>query len=139
MAEIHSRSFEEARKAFFELEMQKAQNRIDFWRRKLEKAKYGTAQLECHKNASDAGWEYNFYKDAPEALERVQQLEAQGPKWTDVMDGLPVNEDDVLVLIGGKDADVGWFNGYDGNWRTYGCVAGEVTHWMPLPEPPKEG
>ena len=52
---------------------------------------------------------------------------------------IPVNTDDVLVLIGGKDVDVGYFEGHEGCWRTYGCVVGAVTHWMPLPEPPKEG
>lgn len=102
--------------------------------------------LECCASAEIMCGECPYYEDGvdcegieEDALALIQQLEERVPKWTDVMDGLPVNEDDVLVLIGGKDADVGWFNGYDGNWRTYGCVAGEVTHWMPLPEPPKEG
>lgn len=153
MAEIHSRSFEEARKAFFELEMQKAQNRIDFWRRKLEKAKYGTAQLECHKNASDAGWEYNFYKDALEALERVQQLEAQVTKWISVEERLPEDDVDVLVYIASKKENVDSVTaithythsmyGYNiEGWcspRQYCFWDREVTHWMPLPEPPKEG
>ena len=69
MAEIKGATYEQCRRDFLEQEMQKAQNRIDFWKRKLEKAKAGMAQLECHKNASDAGWEYNYYKDALEALE----------------------------------------------------------------------
>ena len=73
-----------------------------------------------------------------DAYAYIKQLEARVPRWRSIMEDIPVNEDDVLVLIGGKDADVGWFNGYDGEWRTYGLVAGDVTHWMPLPEPPKE-
>ena len=65
-------------------------------------------------------------------------VDAAQPKWISVQEDIPVNEDEVLVLLGGKDADIGWFNGYDGGWRTYGCVAGEVTHWMPLPSAPNE-
>ena len=99
------------------------------------------SSIACRK----CPYQISCFADTPrkvllkDALALVRQLEAQVPKWVDVMDDIPTSEDDVLVLIGGKDADVGWFNGYDGNWRTYGCIAGEVTHWMPLPEPPKEG
>ena len=58
--------------------------------------------------------------------------------WISVKDDIPVNEDDVLVLLDGKNADIAWFNGYDGTWHTNGYYSGTVTHWMPLPEPPRE-
>ena len=73
-----------------------------------------------------------------DALAYIQQLEAQTSKWISVYDDIPMNEDDVLVLLEGKNADIAWFNGYDGTWHTNGYYSGTVTHWMPLLEPPKE-
>lgn len=103
--------------------------------------------LECCSEDGCKGCNYEedcymadgFSALAYDALAYIRQLEAQAPKWVDVMDDLPVNEDDVLVLSGGKEVVIGWFNGYCGEWRTYSCVASDVTHWMPLPKPPKEG
>ena len=129
MVEIKVVSYEQCRRDFMLNEMQKAQNRIDFWKRKLEKAKSGTAQLECHKNASDAGWEYNYYKDALEALENQ-------PKWISVEERLPEDGVDVLVWRDGCFAIAHIIMADD--W-TYTGIGGDPTHWMPLPEPPKEG
>lgn len=69
-------------------------------------------------------------------------------KWISVKDRLP--EDDlpktakqvkVLTAIKGKSgyavrSQLRWKN-YYGDW-VWRYSAGEVTHWMPLPEPPKE-
>lgn len=85
-------------------------------------------------------------------------------EWISVKDRLPEEEKDVLILV--KETDntfgtghpdvyywqfVGWM--IDGCWETVYCHGNraiaeenarggsvhEVTHWMPLPEPPKEG
>lgn len=55
-------------------------------------------------------------------------------KWISVKDGLPTKEDadrkgHVQVV----------FNGYVTTWK-WDLISGvrEITHWMPLPEPPKE-
>ena len=68
-------------------------------------------------------------------------------KWISVGDRLPEIGDEVLVLTEFKDiriysymridqetADVVWEDDY-GHWEEIASV----THWMPLPEPPKEG
>ena len=66
--------------------------------------------------------------------------------WISVKDRLPATENFVLFTVGerviygsydGKD----WYE-YEGCWDTDVIYLGpgeRVTHWMPLPEPPKEG
>lgn len=55
---------------------------------------------------------------ALDAAEAIQQIEAQQPCWISVKDRLPT-KNDVCVLC-------------------HCDTTGAVTHWMPLPEPPKE-
>ena len=66
-------------------------------------------------------------------------------KWIPVSERLPENMDDrVLVLlptksydypIGNQHIDTDRYRGEYRKWVRYGD---KVTHWMPLPEPPKE-
>ena len=62
-------------------------------------------------------------------------------QWISVKERLPENGADVLVYIAGSEIVLVDFN--KGCWylEGYGCLGrGEVTHWMPLPQPPeKEG
>ena len=86
------------------------------------------------------------------ALALIQQLEARVPRWIRVEERLP--EDDVNVLIyavsNGDDVDsciamtsythrMHGFNieGWRSPWQ-YFFFDYMITHWMPLPEPPKE-
>ena len=61
-------------------------------------------------------------------------------EWISVKDRLPDKQDLYLVYSSGT-YTVQWFNGYE--WVIYSdewaFEAHEITHWMPLPEPPKEG
>ena len=83
-------------------------------------------------------------------------LEDKLPKWIPVTERLPENQSPVLVfatMFENLDGDVvspyvgmayytyspkgGWWGGTDGN--VYGAIGlVNVTHWMPLPNPPKE-
>lgn len=73
--------------------------------------------------------------DAEEAL--LKALHRASP-WHSVKDGLPDTDRDVLVArldkSGMSDIVVGYYNG---KWVVY-MGATEVTHWMELPDPPKE-
>ena len=78
-----------------------------------------------------------------DALAYIQQLEERVPKWISVEDGLPENDDDVLIvdksgkmIVGHYDEDYGRF-WKRFNTNTFHSV--DATHWMPLLEPPKEG
>ena len=76
----------------------------------------------------------NLYRDA---IAYINQLEARVPKWISVKDRLPEDDVDVLILIYGKVIGVGYR--INGKWKSIAkAKAPVVTHWMSLPEPPKE-
>ena len=62
-------------------------------------------------------------------------------EWISVKDRLPEkNRKAVLIALRWKETDIGWYDKNDKCWQSefinsYGD--GDVTHWMPLPEPPK--
>ena len=59
-------------------------------------------------------------------------------KWTSAM--FQTTSDDVLVVVSYKDGSksVKTMRTLDGEWRIADGRPWNVTHWMPLPEPPKE-
>ena len=60
-------------------------------------------------------------------------------KWISVDDRLPESgKESVLIALRWGEVDIGWCE--DGRWRSEFVneyEEGEVTHWMPLPVPPK--
>lgn len=78
----------------------------------------------------------NLYRDA---LAYINQLEARVPKWISVKDRLPEDDDDVLILSNERIIFVGCYkNGQWISYSLYAIYANVVTHWMPIPEIPKE-
>ena len=59
------------------------------------------------------------------------------PRWISVKERMPDRETKVLCFYRYPDITTVCQNYYYGNghWLSEGCM---VTHWMPLPEPPKE-
>ena len=66
-----------------------------------------------------------------------------GCKWIPVGDGLPNTFGEFLVAVqkesGERYSDYADYDPYTKRWRTglFLGVRDKVTHWMPLPEPPK--
>lgn len=71
-----------------------------------------------------------------DALAYIQQLEAQVPRWISVEERLP--EDNKTVFVVCKDGFTTMMLFRDGDWCWYGNTDDSITHWMPLPQPPKE-
>lgn len=61
-------------------------------------------------------------------------------QWISVKDRLPEDDGKYLCCTrSGAIVVVKYHHFRDtGRWRTYESVAQSITHWMPLPEPPKE-
>ena len=152
MFEIKAVTYEEARREYLEEQMQKAQRKIKYWESRIDRSRPHNMRDPAAINAADCGWEYNFYKDALEALENnkfqyetgfVKGFEAARPKWISAISEHP--EDHAVVLIYCNDGEVGAARFEE----EYGCFVttekgtwkgayGAVTHWMPMPSVPKE-
>ena len=128
MVEIKAITYEEARLEYFRKQRDSAERRMNYWCSAKQADRVGW--MEASDRASEAGMQYNFYKDALEALENQ-------PKWISVEERLPEAKKDVLACgdviktAYTRGAGEGWFT-YDGNKQLH-----NVTHWMPLPEPPE--
>lgn len=81
-----------------------------------------------------------------ELTEKVEQLEAAIPKWISVEERLPDDHGDFLTKIHCDNVDWIEVNTFDHTEEEWWHYAGNrtveatefVTHWMPLPEPPKD-
>ena len=62
-------------------------------------------------------------------------------KWISVKDNLPNNEGDYLCYVKGHGIRIRrfseWITGSRKRWWVNASETTKVTHWMPLPEPPK--
>ena len=95
-----------------------------------------TATEQAYKHGYDKGYE---------AGKKVVTDNNVGSKWIPVSERMPNHFGDFLVAVkegtGQRYSDHASYDPYQQKWRT-GLMLGrmdEVTHWMPLPEPPKEG
>ena len=118
---------------------------------------------ECHGQHTDCPYEGDLFclihvcRDARvyihrlenhigELTEKVEQLEAEQPKWISVYERLPDNHGNFITQIHCDNG--GWIevNTFDHTEKEWWHDAGNrtveatefVTHWMPLPAPPKE-
>ena len=71
------------------------------------------------------------YEDTALTPEEVQAM-----RWIPVEERLPDNAKEVIVILDNGYITVSW-RSCDNSW--YISDTRKVTHWMPLPEPPKEG
>ena len=88
----------------------------------------------------------NIYGQVPIGVCRIaDHLIANGvtiQKWIPVTERLPERREDVLLCRKFwneiQNPQMGWYNDVSGEWFDLSNrVIHKVTHWMPLPEPPK--
>lgn len=73
-----------------------------------------------------------------DALAYIQQLEAKVPKWIGVKERLPETEGKYIVCTAKGSVYCTRFKAYGKSGAFQTDMNTHVTHWMPLPEPPKE-
>lgn len=82
------------------------------------------------------------YKEAVDALETyVKDREKRAINWISVKKRMPDIDETVLCYSNknGGDYFIGYIGYRSGAWIEDGVMhIGDVTHWMPLPKPPKE-
>jgi len=83
----------------------------------------------------EAFWQH----EAEEALKKFQVAIANKPRWISVTERLPCLTTPVLVTDG-IEVDIAWMYGVPPRWITSYTAIDEdkLTHWMPLPQTPKE-
>lgn len=89
---------------------------------------------ECsHNEAGDC-----YKKLKRNAADAIEELQSQLPKWIPVTERLP--EEEKVVLCHCRANIIETLAYYDGLWQGYNgsYMKSFATHWMPLPEPPKE-
>ncbi len=74
----------------------------------------------------------------PDALALIQQLEARVPRWISVEERLPDRGVEVLGTNGKAVEMCTYWPGQPTPWESWTAFHFKPTHWMPLPEPPKE-
>ena len=95
---------------------------------------------------------FRLLEEAAAALEQLQaeneKLKAQMPRWIPVEERLPGDADGLVVMTDGEHVHPSYGNAMFGLEEKLGVFAPtkkkpwgfmQVTHWMPLPQAPKEG
>lgn len=107
---------------------------------------YGVCLYECPYCDSDDCME-ELLKDALALIEHLESERdaalAKVPKWISIQERLP-QDGQKIVMINEKYPSITLQGIYKADKtpdtiRVLGFGIGKVTHWMPLPEPPKEG
>ena len=75
MFELKSVTYEECRAEHFKQLMKKMQRKIDWWQARENKLRPLDMASRPHIECSEAGMQYNFYKDALEALENQPKVD----------------------------------------------------------------
>ena len=88
-------------------------------------------------------WEYcDIDRIALDAARLINRMHEAGySEWIPVSERVPAAAERVLVCRNGKNGEPVVEQGYKDVrdwWRVYGCRTKQVTHWMPMPQPPDE-
>ena len=98
----------------------------------------GQIEKEAKKFAKEID-DWEIAEDVQDAFEQGAQWADEHPNWVSVEEELPNDSDDKLVALDNGRLSTDFWNYVDGHWEGYCCTEEHVTHWMPLPKPPKKG
>lgn len=146
--QIESITYERERLDFFTELMKLAQTRYNLLHRRFKDAPYLS---EEHQTLSDMGREIHFFGDVVEMLEKGYRKQSEPIScnhekgvWISVDERLPESLQRVLAINTRGDMFTSVYISFSTGknaWSTPYSYLGDITHWMPLPEPPmmKEG
>jgi hypothetical protein len=110
---------------------------VEEW--KLAKYSFLAGYRARDKEVADLKTNWTFCcEDKARLIKELGKAEAAAPQWISVKERLP---DGKMVLVNCTDGyELGYYERYAGmGWtNTLGTESLNVTHWMPLPEPPKD-
>lgn len=97
---------------------------------------------KCAKVAAES-WKMKMTAQVETVMNQFIDFIEEAPTvggWISVKDRLPEDEYECLIITKGRWYYIGWFKGDIQKWVVDGVVwcYVEVTHWIKLPEPPKE-
>ncbi len=115
----------------YEEQIQDLRDKAEFLRKTNYDSNTHNSFAETMSQAADAIEELTRAHEQWIEQERNAMLKSI-PKWIPVTERLPREKETVLTW--GKKETILFDWRYDNKW----CCFGGVTHWMPLPEPPKE-
>lgn len=100
----------------------------------------GWCDSECPYSEIECGCANTMVRDA---LALIERLEAEQPRWISMEDMLP-QDGQKVILVNSKSPSITLQGVYKADKtpdtiRVFGFGIGKATHWMPLPEQPKEG
>ena len=91
----------------------------------------GRSQFLLPHYGEETSYDSDLMKQAADAIEQLVGI-TDRLKWIPVTERLPKEEETVLAF---GTLGVAWLDWrHDNKW----CCYGGVTHWMPLPTPPRE-
>ena len=81
-------------------------------------------------------------EEAASALEQLQaeteRLKAQMPRWIPVEERLPMPDENPVLVYDYSGVGMAWYSSTMGWMYMTGLGCVDITHWMHLPQPPKE-
>lgn len=86
------------------------------------------------------GWRAREIEEVLRAVPAAPVPAASARQWISVEDSLPCYDNPVIVANSAlRFVCIGWYHAASDRWEllTRAVYAPEITHWMPLPEPPK--
>lgn len=98
--------------------------------RKVYEDEYPTASGDFDEYASH---------DVPNVLRNMKAADVQPVnQWISIDERLPQDGEEALVYAGNRGVMIGLYDSVLQVWLDYECCGLKVTHWQPLPEPPKK-
>ena len=134
---IEVKTYEESRLEFFKDLARKAEKKLDKCIRAMKQSDYDNPLSENHIALDDALEKKSFYADIVCML-----FSENHTKWISVKERLPEDNQEVITYSSSGEIEVLKYDNHDikDTFVKYGALVRvfNVTHWMPLPEVPKE-